>query len=214
MSRGLRRYGRRLFEIRAPLVREFILKFLGTCRMSNTKMDLDVAETLCFKLSEVRRRITWRQFILALVFHTDEEMAETGFGPYWLAHFRLVSNQGLRGLSVVTRELSLIDLNKLKRLKIYVRVDDTWAWVALRPERQLDAAASSPRAAEDALTVDEGGGAGAITEHYGLRGDVDRSITDQGRFTTWMDAIRRILGFRIHHIDLLYRPCCKEINDM
>nr|GFA45192.1 hypothetical protein [Tanacetum cinerariifolium]GFA48533.1 hypothetical protein [Tanacetum cinerariifolium] len=170
---------RRLFEIRAPLVREFILKFLGTCRMSNTEMDLDVAETLCFKLSEVRHRMTWRQFILALGFHTYEEMAETGFGPYWLgsdkvildkgdlrdywieissdrdflgmapsyvfiqdtvtlclaAHFRLVSDQGLRGLSVVTSELSLINLHKLKRLNIYVRVDDIWAWVALRPER-------------------------------------------------------------------------------
>ncbi|GJU70115.1 hypothetical protein Tco_1256374 [Tanacetum coccineum] len=28
------------------------------------------------------------------------------------------------------------------------------------------------------------------------------------------DAIRCILGFGIHPIDLLYRPCCKEIDDM
>ncbi|GJZ71483.1 hypothetical protein Tco_0635334 [Tanacetum coccineum] len=70
----------------------------------------------------------------------------------------------------------------------------------------------------------------------GLRGDVARSITDQSRFSTWMvscmtqlmdasgrtyqafdstlDAIRRILGFGIRRIDLLYRPCCKEIDDM
>ncbi|GKF01444.1 hypothetical protein Tco_0028367, partial [Tanacetum coccineum] len=38
---------RRLFEIRGPLVREFILEFLNTCRMSNTEMGLDVADTLC-----------------------------------------------------------------------------------------------------------------------------------------------------------------------
>ncbi|GJW24442.1 hypothetical protein Tco_0038253 [Tanacetum coccineum] len=41
---------RRLFGIRAPLVREFILEFLNTCRMSDTKMGLDVADTLCFQL--------------------------------------------------------------------------------------------------------------------------------------------------------------------
>ncbi|GJV62422.1 hypothetical protein Tco_1468522 [Tanacetum coccineum] len=28
------------------------------------------------------------------------------------------------------------------------------------------------------------------------------------------DAIRRILGFGIRRIDYLYRPCCKEIDDM
>ncbi|GKC51299.1 hypothetical protein Tco_1074044 [Tanacetum coccineum] len=39
---------RRLFEIRAPLVRELILEFLSTCRMSDTVMDLDTAHTLCF----------------------------------------------------------------------------------------------------------------------------------------------------------------------
>ncbi|GJS78295.1 hypothetical protein Tco_0728176 [Tanacetum coccineum] len=35
-------------------------------------------------------------------------------------------------------------------------------------------------------------------------------IMDEG----WLDAIRRILGFRIRRIDYLYRPCCKEIEDM
>ncbi|GJV07114.1 hypothetical protein Tco_1344770 [Tanacetum coccineum] len=31
----------------------------------------------------VRRRMTWRQFILALGLHTEQEMAEAGFGAYW-----------------------------------------------------------------------------------------------------------------------------------
>nr|GEU37732.1 putative reverse transcriptase domain-containing protein [Tanacetum cinerariifolium] len=39
---------RRLFMIRSPLVREFILEFLSTCRMSDTEMALDVADTLDF----------------------------------------------------------------------------------------------------------------------------------------------------------------------
>ncbi|GKF02537.1 hypothetical protein Tco_0029460, partial [Tanacetum coccineum] len=42
-------------------------------------------------------------------------------------HFGLVSNEGLRGLQVVTRELPLIDLHKLGRLNICMRYGDTWA---------------------------------------------------------------------------------------
>ncbi|GJW21375.1 hypothetical protein Tco_0031997 [Tanacetum coccineum] len=43
---GLTPKMRRLFGIRAPLVREFILEFLRTCRMSDTEMGLDVVDTL------------------------------------------------------------------------------------------------------------------------------------------------------------------------
>nr|GFA58116.1 hypothetical protein [Tanacetum cinerariifolium] len=28
-------------------------------------------------------RMTWRKFILALVLHSEKEMAEPGFGAYW-----------------------------------------------------------------------------------------------------------------------------------
>ncbi|GKB21470.1 hypothetical protein Tco_0855393 [Tanacetum coccineum] len=35
------------------------------------------------QLGGVRRRMTWRQFILALGLHTEQEMAEAGFGAYW-----------------------------------------------------------------------------------------------------------------------------------
>ncbi|GKA78953.1 hypothetical protein Tco_0785490 [Tanacetum coccineum] len=70
---------RRLFEVMVLLVREFILEFLSTYRMSDTKMGLDVADILCFQLSRARRRMTWRQFILALGLHSEEEMAEPRF---------------------------------------------------------------------------------------------------------------------------------------
>ncbi|GJY24212.1 hypothetical protein Tco_0397870 [Tanacetum coccineum] len=50
--------------------------------MSDTKMGLDVADTLCFQLGGVRRRMIWRQFILALGLHTEQEMVEVGFGSY------------------------------------------------------------------------------------------------------------------------------------
>ncbi|GJR02519.1 hypothetical protein Tco_0525503 [Tanacetum coccineum] len=48
----------------------------GVREMSDTEMGLDVADTLCFKLGGVIRRMTWRQFILALGLHTEQEMAE------------------------------------------------------------------------------------------------------------------------------------------
>ncbi|GKG38324.1 hypothetical protein Tco_0460036, partial [Tanacetum coccineum] len=61
---------------------ESILEFLSTYRMSDTIMDLDTADSLCFQLGGARRRMTWRQFILALGLHTKQEMAKTGFGAY------------------------------------------------------------------------------------------------------------------------------------
>ncbi|GJZ56123.1 hypothetical protein Tco_0611316 [Tanacetum coccineum] len=215
---------KRLFRIRAPLVCEFILEFLSTCRMSDTEMGLDVADTLCFQLGGVRRRMTWRQFILALGLHTEQEMAKDGFGAYWdgsdrlipdkedlrdywieissdrdflgpapsyvlirdpvrrlchrmiaysisgrghaegrksgarlsgghfigrlAMHFGLVSDEGLRGLQVVTRELPLIDLHELGRLNICMRYGDTWDWVAQGPERQQAATAGAYEADE------------------------------------------------------------------
>ncbi|GKF39823.1 hypothetical protein Tco_0119884 [Tanacetum coccineum] len=50
--------------------------------MSDIKMGLDVADTLCVQLGGARRRMTLRQFILALGLHSKEEMAEAGFGAY------------------------------------------------------------------------------------------------------------------------------------
>ncbi|GJX90915.1 hypothetical protein Tco_0344241 [Tanacetum coccineum] len=158
--------------------------------------------------------MTWRQFILALVLHTEQEMAEAGFRAYWAGsdralekvtgvdllylrsmdrgtanvphllaqylfrhaegrksgarlsgghfighlaiHFGLVSDEGLRGLQVVTRELPLINVHELKRLNISSRYGDTWAWVALGPERQQVAAAGAHEADEAGPAVDKG----------------------------------------------------------
>nr|GEU29951.1 hypothetical protein [Tanacetum cinerariifolium] len=90
------------------------------------------------QLGRARRSMTWRQIILALGLHSAKEMAEDGFNAYWLGtqylfrnaerrksdarlsggyfigrlahHFGLVSDDGLRGLSVVTCKLPLIDM--------------------------------------------------------------------------------------------------------
>ncbi|GJW36962.1 hypothetical protein Tco_0059882, partial [Tanacetum coccineum] len=256
-------------EMRQTLADRLRMVYTGDKRhelMSDTEMGLDVADTLCFQLGGARRRMTWRQFIIALGLDTVEEMAEDGFEAYWLGstrvipdkgdlrdywteissdrdflgpapsyiyirdhvrrlchmlisciisgrgqapekvtstdlfylrsmdqgtvnvpyllaqylfrhaegrksrarmsvghfigrladHFGLVSDEGLMGFSVITRVLLVIDLHQLSKFNICVRLGDTWAWVALGPERQQVAAAGALKVAEGAPIVDDG----------------------------------------------------------
>ncbi|GJV13607.1 hypothetical protein Tco_1355148 [Tanacetum coccineum] len=86
---------RRLFGIRAPLVREFILEFLNTCRMSDTEMGLDVAGTLCFQLGgdrHLRRHAEGRK--------SGARLSGGHFIRRLAMHFGLVSDERLRGLQV------------------------------------------------------------------------------------------------------------------
>ncbi|GJT24482.1 hypothetical protein Tco_0894419 [Tanacetum coccineum] len=109
----------------------------------------DMRQTLADRLSMLggaRRRMTWRQFILALCLNSEEEMTEAGhaqgrksiarlsvghFIGCLAAHFVLVSDEGLTGLSIIARELP-------------------------GPKRQQDAAAGAFGAAKDAPAADEG----------------------------------------------------------
>ncbi|GKB75003.1 hypothetical protein Tco_0936415 [Tanacetum coccineum] len=45
-------------------------------------------------LGGIRMRMTWRQFILALGLHTEQEMVEAGFGAYWDGSDRLIPDKG------------------------------------------------------------------------------------------------------------------------
>ncbi|GKB38922.1 hypothetical protein Tco_0883864 [Tanacetum coccineum] len=217
--------------------------FLSTLRFGEVLLDLDAPDTIQFQLGGARRRLSWRQFILALRSHTEEEMESPGFARYWSEsermnpgkgdlhdYWRVISIDGdflgpppsytlirdlmlrlchrmmahsiagrsqapkkvtvtdlfyLRGLdvgsvnipyllarylrrfaagrksgahiSVIAPELLIIDMAELVRLQICEQLDDTWAWVAMGPERQPDAAAGAPRVAQDAPVIDEGG---------------------------------------------------------
>ncbi|GKE88091.1 hypothetical protein Tco_1565566, partial [Tanacetum coccineum] len=71
-------------------------------------------------------------------------------------HFRLLTTEILRGLTVIAPELLIIDMAELVRLQICAQFDDTWAWVAIGPERQPDTTAGAPAVAEDAPAIDEG----------------------------------------------------------
>ncbi|GJZ05625.1 hypothetical protein Tco_0539418 [Tanacetum coccineum] len=72
-------------------------------------------------------------------------------------HFGLLTTKILGGLTVIAPELPIIDMIELVRLQICAQFDDTWAWVAMGPERQPVAAVGASAVAEDALIIDEDG---------------------------------------------------------
>ncbi|GJS35878.1 hypothetical protein Tco_0534260 [Tanacetum coccineum] len=72
--------------------------------------------------------------------------------PYLLARYLRLFSVGRKSGA----HISVIDMDELMRLQIYVEIDDTWAWVALRQERQPDATTGVPGVAQDALVADEG----------------------------------------------------------
>ncbi|GKD18445.1 hypothetical protein Tco_1207603, partial [Tanacetum coccineum] len=51
-------------------------------------------------------------------------------------HFRLLTEERLQGLTVIAPALPVIDIAELVRLQICVEINDTWACIALGPERQ------------------------------------------------------------------------------
>ncbi|GJZ11588.1 hypothetical protein Tco_0546347 [Tanacetum coccineum] len=62
------------FEERRPLVKELILEFISTLQFGEVLLDLDALDTIKFQLGRARRRLSWRQFILALGLHIGEEI--------------------------------------------------------------------------------------------------------------------------------------------
>ncbi|GJU82616.1 hypothetical protein Tco_1284981 [Tanacetum coccineum] len=84
----------RLFDTRGSLVRELILEFLNTLRFGEVFLDLDAPSTIQFQLGGARRRLSWRQFILALGLHTEEEMDSPGFSRYWSESERIILGKG------------------------------------------------------------------------------------------------------------------------
>nr|GFB24666.1 hypothetical protein [Tanacetum cinerariifolium] len=56
------------------LVHEFILEFFSTFRFGEAVLDLDTAGALQFQFGRVKRRMSWREFIMALGLHSAEEM--------------------------------------------------------------------------------------------------------------------------------------------
>ncbi|GKE25853.1 hypothetical protein Tco_1441237 [Tanacetum coccineum] len=116
-----------------------------------------------FYLRNMHRGTTNVQHLLVQYLFRHAEGRKSGarlLGGHFIGrlamNFGLVSDEGLRGLQVVTRELPLIDLHELGRLNICSRCGDTWVWVAPGPERQQDIASGAHEADEAGPTIDEG----------------------------------------------------------
>nr|GEU35469.1 hypothetical protein [Tanacetum cinerariifolium] len=101
-------------------------------------------------------------------------------------------DEGLIGLTVIARELPVIDMDELVTLRICDRLYDTRAWVAPSPERQQVAVAEAPEGVEGASIVDEGRMTRLEEEVHGLRESLDEQhevmdamARDFSRFTVW-----------------------------
>ncbi|GJY91986.1 hypothetical protein Tco_0507768 [Tanacetum coccineum] len=122
------------------------------------------------------------------------------FGGQFIARlaeqFGLLTAEILGGLTVIAPELLIIDMAELVGLQIYEQLDDTWAWVAMGPERQPDATADTlgvapppPPAASRTmpqrmarLEEDVHEIRGALTKQHEV---IDAMARDFSRFCTW-----------------------------
>ncbi|GJY07362.1 zinc finger, CCHC-type containing protein [Tanacetum coccineum] len=168
---------RQLFKIRGPLVHELILEFFSTFRFGEVVLDLDTVGPLQFLLGGVRRRMSWREFILGMGLHTAQEIESVGFDflrfapsytyirdPVQRLCHRLISyNISGRGKAPEKHAKGRKSGAKLSERHFIGRlahhfglVGDDWAWVAQGAERQLVAAVAAPRGVEDASNIDEG----------------------------------------------------------
>ncbi|GJW25871.1 hypothetical protein Tco_0039682 [Tanacetum coccineum] len=156
-SRVLRRYrAGRLTRRGAVGVRE--------SRLEETIWDLST-------FGGVRKRMTCRQFILALGLHMEQEMAEVGFGAYWAGSDRLIPDK--RDLSIDGGTTNVLHLlarylfrhaegrkSRARLLGGYfigcLAMHFGLAWVASGPEMQQATAASAYKADEASPAAEEG----------------------------------------------------------
>ncbi|GJY67405.1 hypothetical protein Tco_0469643 [Tanacetum coccineum] len=170
-------------------VHELILEFFSTFRFGEVALDLDTARSLQFQLDGATRRMSWREFILGMGLHMAEEMESAGFSAYWTkSAWRFASGRkrgamisGGQFVACLAEHFGLFTEQRLQGLAICKELDDTWAWVAPRPERQPDAAASAPervaRLEEEVHSLQ-----GSMAEQ---RDVLDSMACDFSRFTTW-----------------------------
>ncbi|GJU12829.1 hypothetical protein Tco_1135225 [Tanacetum coccineum] len=57
-------------------------------------LNLDAPGTIQFQLGGAKRRLSWREFILALGLHTGDEMESSGFTRYWSESERMIPRKG------------------------------------------------------------------------------------------------------------------------
>ncbi|GJY99996.1 hypothetical protein Tco_0517426 [Tanacetum coccineum] len=173
--------------------------------------DVDVAYFEMSWLGGAKRRMSWRQFNLALGLHTPEEMQTASFGLYWTESARKISNKGnlsayWRGISsegdflgtppsyTLIRDPLLRLCHRIIACSIAERSQAPEKdWVSSGHERQPDAAAGAPIDVGRAPDIDEGAQAvPAPEEVHEIRGTLgeqrkvmEAMARDLSRFTVW-----------------------------
>ncbi|GJW96071.1 reverse transcriptase domain-containing protein [Tanacetum coccineum] len=152
---------RRLFEIWRPLVlrwsqaqHDLEIVYLGFgiayCRGDGRRWLLPL--NISGRAQEPKKVTATNLFYLRSM---DEETVNVPYLLRLAEYFGLVSDEGHIGLTVIARELSVIDMDELVRLRICDRLDDTRAWVAPSLERQQVAAARAPEGVEVATLIEK-----------------------------------------------------------
>ncbi|GKB43322.1 hypothetical protein Tco_0888264 [Tanacetum coccineum] len=147
---------RRLFDTRGPLVWDLILEFLSTLRFGEVLLDLDALDTIQFQLGGARRRLSCRQFIMALGLHTREEMESPGFARRFSAKRKSGAHiSGGQFMARLAEHFGLLTVEILGGLMF----EDTWdvgghGTKKARPDLRL--VANCPCIAEMLLLFDEG----------------------------------------------------------
>nr|GEW91431.1 hypothetical protein [Tanacetum cinerariifolium] len=158
---------RRIFEIRGTLVHELILEFFSTFREISSAGDFfgttppytsnkDSMLRLCHRLiacSIVGRSQAPEMVTVIDLFYLRGMDVGSVIIPYLLARYLRFFTLGRKQGAMISRDFPEIGMAELVRLEICEELDDTWAWVAPRPERQQVTVAG---AAEVAPVVDEG----------------------------------------------------------
>ncbi|GJV02401.1 hypothetical protein Tco_1335970 [Tanacetum coccineum] len=111
-------------------------------------LDLDTTGGLQFQLGGVRRLLRGSQALELTVtdlFYLKGMDIGSVNVPYLLARYLRLFASGRKQVAMISRGQFICK-----------EINDTWAWVAPRPERQQVAAASDPETAKDAPVVDEG----------------------------------------------------------
>ncbi|GJV82910.1 hypothetical protein Tco_1522808, partial [Tanacetum coccineum] len=115
---------RRLFEIRGSLVYELILEFFSTFRFGEAVLDLDAAGALQFQLGGVRHRVDVDSvnipYLLARYLRLFASRRKRGtmisrgqFVDRLTEHFKLLTEERLQGLTMIMRDLPVIDMAEL-----------------------------------------------------------------------------------------------------
>ncbi|GKD73935.1 hypothetical protein Tco_1332217 [Tanacetum coccineum] len=201
---------RRMFDIREPLVHELILEFCSTLRISSGRdflstvpsytMIRDPILRLCHRLiacSIAGRSQTPEKVTVTDLFYL-RGMDVDSFVARLTGHFGLLTAEILGGLTVIAPELPIIDMAELPDAAAGApavaedasAIDEGNQAIPIPVQAPRQAPPPPPSAA--ARTIPQRLGRleedvqGLRRDVGSLRGLVERSMTDQGRFSMWM----------------------------